>query len=158
MLTKEGKYGLKVMVHLAGRPVGEATLVNDIANANEIPKKFLDRILGELGAFARTAARRASKGFGSWIAGEMPSNGRSSRLGGNQSSRNAAVTNDGGWSRPPNAATHRGADLQSVGQLLWQDDIELLAKRVGEQVRITFHRNCGADVNGYDPMFRAGRI
>jgi Rrf2 family protein len=48
MLTKKGKYGLKAMVHLAGRPVGESTLVNDIANANEIPKKFLDTILGEL--------------------------------------------------------------------------------------------------------------
>ncbi len=48
MLTKKGKYGLKAMVHLAGRPVGEATLVNDIATANGIPKKFLDTILGEL--------------------------------------------------------------------------------------------------------------
>jgi len=48
MLTKKGKYGLKAMVHLAGRPEGEATLVNDIAKANGIPKKFLDTILGEL--------------------------------------------------------------------------------------------------------------
>jgi Rrf2 family protein len=48
MLTKKGKYGLKAMVHLAGRPVGETTLVSDIAQANEIPKKFLDTILGEL--------------------------------------------------------------------------------------------------------------
>ncbi|MGA3339359.1 MAG: Rrf2 family transcriptional regulator [Methylocella sp.] len=48
MLTKKGKYGLKAMVHLAGRPVGETTLVSDIAHANEIPKKFLDTILGEL--------------------------------------------------------------------------------------------------------------
>jgi Rrf2 family protein len=48
MLTKKGKYGLKAMVHLAGRPPGEATLVTDIAVANEIPKKFLDTILGEL--------------------------------------------------------------------------------------------------------------
>jgi Rrf2 family protein len=48
MLTKKGKYGLKAMVHLAGRPVGEATLVSDVANANGIPKKFLDTILGEL--------------------------------------------------------------------------------------------------------------
>lgn len=36
------------MVHLAGRPPGEATLVTDIAVSNEIPKKFLDTILGEL--------------------------------------------------------------------------------------------------------------
>jgi Rrf2 family protein len=48
MLTKKGKYGLKAMAHLAGRPVGEATLVSDIAIANGIPKKFLDTILGEL--------------------------------------------------------------------------------------------------------------
>jgi Rrf2 family protein len=48
MLTKKGKYGLKAMVHLASRPPGEATLVTDIAISNEIPKKFLDTILGEL--------------------------------------------------------------------------------------------------------------
>jgi len=48
MLTKKGKYGLKAMVHLAGRPPGEATLVTDIAVSNDIPKKFLDTILGEL--------------------------------------------------------------------------------------------------------------
>jgi Rrf2 family protein len=48
MLTKKGKYGLKAMVHLAGRPAGEATLVGDIAATNGIPKKFLDTILGEL--------------------------------------------------------------------------------------------------------------
>ncbi|ACK49530.1 transcriptional regulator, BadM/Rrf2 family [Methylocella silvestris BL2] len=48
MLTKKGKYGLKAMVHLAGYLPGEATLVTDIATANQIPKKFLDTILGEL--------------------------------------------------------------------------------------------------------------
>lgn len=48
MLTKKGKYGLKAMVHLAGQPPGEATLVTDIAVSNHIPKKFLDTILGEL--------------------------------------------------------------------------------------------------------------
>jgi Rrf2 family protein len=48
MLTKKGKYGLKAMVHLAGRPPGEATLVTEIAMSNNIPKKFLDTILGEL--------------------------------------------------------------------------------------------------------------
>jgi Rrf2 family protein len=48
MLTKKGKYGLKAMVHLAGRIPGETTLVTEIAEANDIPKKFLDTILGEL--------------------------------------------------------------------------------------------------------------
>jgi Rrf2 family protein len=48
MLTKKGKYGLKAAVHLAGLRPGETALVADIAEANMIPKKFLDAILGEL--------------------------------------------------------------------------------------------------------------
>lgn len=48
MLTKKGKYGLKALVHLARMPAGELAFVNDIATANNIPKKFLDAILSEL--------------------------------------------------------------------------------------------------------------
>jgi Rrf2 family protein len=48
MLTKKGKYGLKALVHLAQMPVGDLAFVNDIAIANNIPKKFLDAILSEL--------------------------------------------------------------------------------------------------------------
>ena len=48
MLTKKGKYGLKAMTALAGRPLGTAVLVADLARDNQIPKKFLDTILGEL--------------------------------------------------------------------------------------------------------------
>ncbi len=36
------------MCYLAGTPAGETALVADIAEANQIPKKFLDAILGEL--------------------------------------------------------------------------------------------------------------
>src|ERR1700758_904408 len=48
MLTNKGKYGLKAMIHLAGLEPGRPALVSDIAKENEIPKKFLDTILGEL--------------------------------------------------------------------------------------------------------------
>jgi Rrf2 family protein len=48
MLTNKGKYGLKAMLHLAGLEPGRPALVSDIAKDNEIPKKFLDTILGEL--------------------------------------------------------------------------------------------------------------
>lgn len=48
MLTKKTKYGLKAMVYLAGVERGHTALVADIAAANQIPKKFLDAILGEL--------------------------------------------------------------------------------------------------------------
>lgn len=57
MLTNKGKYGLKAMVHLAGLPPGQPALVADIAATNNIPKKFLDAILGEL----RTAGLVHSK-------------------------------------------------------------------------------------------------
>lgn len=48
MLTAKGKYGLKALVHLAGLPAGQLAFVGDIASSNDIPKKFLDAILGEL--------------------------------------------------------------------------------------------------------------
>jgi Rrf2 family protein len=48
MLTAKAKYGLKAMVHLASLPKGETAQCVDIAEANHIPKKFLDAILGDL--------------------------------------------------------------------------------------------------------------
>ncbi|MDI9848915.1 Rrf2 family transcriptional regulator [Rhodoblastus sp. 17X3] len=48
MLTNKGKYGLKAMVHLAGLVPGALAQVQDMADANNIPKKFLDQILSEL--------------------------------------------------------------------------------------------------------------
>jgi len=48
MLTAKGKYGLKALVHLSTLEPGETTQAFDIADANNIPKKFLDAILGDL--------------------------------------------------------------------------------------------------------------
>jgi Rrf2 family protein len=48
MLTAKGKYGLKALIYLARLKPGETTQAIDIAEANSIPKKFLDTILGDL--------------------------------------------------------------------------------------------------------------
>lgn len=48
MLTKKGKYGLKALGYLAGLPEGQLAFVGQIAARNNISKKFLDAILGEL--------------------------------------------------------------------------------------------------------------
>jgi Rrf2 family protein len=48
MLTAKGKYGLKALVHLAALRPGELTQSREIADANNVPKKFLDAILGDL--------------------------------------------------------------------------------------------------------------
>ncbi len=48
MLTAKGKYSLKALTHLAALEPGETTQAIEIAAANNIPKKFLDAILGDL--------------------------------------------------------------------------------------------------------------
>ncbi|MBP0439714.1 RrF2 family transcriptional regulator [Tianweitania sediminis] len=62
MLTKKGKYGLKALVHLAQMPVGQLAFVNEIAVANNIPKKFLDAILGELRNAGFVISRKGKDG------------------------------------------------------------------------------------------------
>jgi len=46
MLSNKAKYGLKALMHLAGHE--EVSLAANIAEANQIPRKFLDAILLEL--------------------------------------------------------------------------------------------------------------
>jgi Rrf2 family protein len=48
MLTAKAKYGLKALAHLATLDREATMQAIDIAQANRIPKKFLDAILGEL--------------------------------------------------------------------------------------------------------------
>jgi Rrf2 family protein len=62
MLTKKGKYGLKALVHLSQLPTGQLAFVNDVAVANNIPKKFLDAILGELRNAGFVQSRKGKDG------------------------------------------------------------------------------------------------
>ena len=62
MLTKKGKYGLKALVHLSRMPPGQLAFVADIAAKNNIPKKFLDAILGELRNAGFVQSRKGKEG------------------------------------------------------------------------------------------------
>lgn len=62
MLTKKGKYGLKALVHLAGLPQGQLAFVNEVATANNIPKKFLDAILADLRNAGFVQSRKGKDG------------------------------------------------------------------------------------------------
>lgn len=62
MLTKKGKYGLKALVHLSRLPQGQLAFVGDIAATNNIPKKFLDAILGELRNAGFVQSRKGKDG------------------------------------------------------------------------------------------------
>src|SRR5439155_12241172 len=45
---RKGKYGLKALVHLSSLPAGKSAPVAEIAEKNQISKKFLDGIMAEL--------------------------------------------------------------------------------------------------------------
>jgi Rrf2 family protein len=62
MLTAKGKYSLKALAHLAALDVGATTQALEIADANDIPKKFLDAILGELRNAGIVASRKGPGG------------------------------------------------------------------------------------------------
>lgn len=62
MLTNKGKYGLKALVHLAGLPPGRTAQSVEIATANNVPKKFLDAILGELRVAGMIVTRKGKNG------------------------------------------------------------------------------------------------
>ena len=62
MLTRKGKYGLKALVHLASLDPGEVPLVNTIAEANNIPKKFLEAIMSDLRKAAIVYAKKGKGG------------------------------------------------------------------------------------------------
>ncbi len=63
MLTMKGKYGMKAMLHLAALPEGALALSSQIAGENNISKKFLDTILGDL-RLARLIVSRKGRGGG----------------------------------------------------------------------------------------------
>ncbi|MDO8290534.1 MAG: Rrf2 family transcriptional regulator [Parvibaculum sp.] len=48
MLSQKAKYALKAMLALAAQPAGELLQAQDIANRQNVPKKFLDLILIDL--------------------------------------------------------------------------------------------------------------
>lgn len=62
MLTRKGKYGLKALVDLAFQPAGQLAFVNDIAQRNNIPKKFLDAILADLRNAGFVQSRKGKEG------------------------------------------------------------------------------------------------
>lgn len=62
MLTKKGKYGLKALAALAELAPDQLALVGGIAEANNIPRKFLDTILNELRNAGFVQSRKGKTG------------------------------------------------------------------------------------------------
>jgi Rrf2 family protein len=69
VLTSKGKYGIKAMVHLAMLEAGETAQIAEIAQRNNISKKFLDAILLDL---RNAGMLRSKKGPGGGYALARP--------------------------------------------------------------------------------------
>jgi len=67
MLTAKGKYSLKALAYLATLDSRATAPAADVARANNIPKKFLHAILGEL-RNAGLVHSRKGPGGGYWLA------------------------------------------------------------------------------------------
>src|SRR6186713_3226379 len=62
MLTMKTKYALKALGQLASAPPGEPMLIADIAEREEIPRKFLEAILVELKQHGFVRSRKGRGG------------------------------------------------------------------------------------------------
>ena len=62
MISAEAKYALRALIMLAGVPEGQALLIQDIAEGQNIPRKFLERILLNLKKAGFVQSRRGQQG------------------------------------------------------------------------------------------------
>ncbi|GAB4119114.1 MAG: Rrf2 family transcriptional regulator [Rhodothalassiaceae bacterium] len=62
MISQKAKYALRALLELASADDGEALLINDIAERQRIPKKFLEQILLDLKHHGLVHSRRGRNG------------------------------------------------------------------------------------------------
>ena len=62
MISQKAKYALRALVALAKLPPGQPTFIGDIAESQNIPKKFLEQILLDLKHHGLVASRRGKAG------------------------------------------------------------------------------------------------
>ncbi|MFA5120774.1 Rrf2 family transcriptional regulator [Zavarzinia sp.] len=61
MISQKAKYAFKALIHLAGRH-GETVSIDDIAQATQVPRSFLEHILLDLKGRGMIASRRGRAG------------------------------------------------------------------------------------------------
>ncbi len=62
MISQKAKYALRALVSLAEAPTGDPVFISDIAEAQSIPKKFLEQILLDLKRHGILVSRRGKFG------------------------------------------------------------------------------------------------
>lgn len=61
-LTRDGEYAVRAVLHLASQPEGRVSLITEIAEAQDVPKSYLSKIMQNLTRAGLVKSRRGAKG------------------------------------------------------------------------------------------------
>ncbi|MCL4547347.1 MAG: Rrf2 family transcriptional regulator [Bacteroidetes bacterium] len=61
-LTLTGEYAIRAMIHLAGSADGSSFKISDVSSANDIPEKFLRKIISQLSSVGLIISQRGIGG------------------------------------------------------------------------------------------------
>lgn len=61
-LTRDGEYAVRAVLHLATLPPGKLSLIQEIAEKQEVPKSYLSKIMQHLTRAGLVKSRRGARG------------------------------------------------------------------------------------------------
>lgn len=61
-ITRDGEYAVRAILHMSARPEGSLSLISEIAEAQEVPKSYLSKIMQHLVRAGLVKSRRGARG------------------------------------------------------------------------------------------------
>lgn len=61
-LTRDGEYAVRAVLYLASQPEGKVSLINEISEAQEVPRSYLSKIMQHLAKAGLVNSRRGARG------------------------------------------------------------------------------------------------
>ncbi|MCC6502987.1 MAG: Rrf2 family transcriptional regulator [Deltaproteobacteria bacterium] len=61
-ITRDGEYAVRAILHMSAQPVGTLCLISEIAEAQEVPRSYLSKIMQHLVKAGLVKSRRGARG------------------------------------------------------------------------------------------------
>lgn len=61
-LTRDGEYAVRAVIYLAAQPGDKLSLISEIAEAQDVPRSYLSKIMQQLSKAGLVKSRRGAKG------------------------------------------------------------------------------------------------
>ena len=61
-ITRDGEYAVRAILHMSAEPVGTLSLISEIAEAQEVPRSYLSKIMQHLVKAGLVKSRRGARG------------------------------------------------------------------------------------------------